>query len=195
VNRLSIENSTSEGSLAAECTGHDLLSFQFHGSAELGTVLRDALAAMGQLSQVVVGIGPGSYTGIRVAIATAIGLEWSLGCKTFGYPSVLGYAEKSYAVIGDARRDSCAVTVVRNRALVDGPRLINREAVAAFLETNQQLPLFAVNKIPGWPDLEIRVPEAKYLLDKTEVFVPLTEPLYLKGPHITTPRKGAEGFA
>ncbi len=189
MSRLAIENSTSQGSLAVEAPGRELEIFRFQGSAELGPVLHQALARVDPLSEVIVGIGPGTYTGLRVAIASAIGLEWSLGVKTFGCPSVLGYAEQSYAVIGDARRSSFAVSVVRNGTLAEGPELIGKEEVSSFLAANREFPIFAVNEIPGWPHLQLQYPEARYLLEKRASFTPLDEPIYLKEPHTTKPRQ------
>jgi tRNA A37 threonylcarbamoyladenosine modification protein TsaB len=189
VSRLALENSSETGTLAVRKASGDIQSFSFRGSGELGSILQVVLPDAGLLEELVVGIGPGSYTGIRVAIATAIGLEWSLGCKNFGCPSVLGYSEPSYAIIGDARRDSFAVAIVRDSVLVERPRLIGREVVAEFIDKNRSRPLFALTRIPGWPDLELRYPKAEYLFDKQREYLPLTEPLYLKEPHITTPNK------
>ena len=45
----------------------------------LDEALRSRGLAPGALDAIVVGIGPGSFTGVRIAVATAKGLAWSLG--------------------------------------------------------------------------------------------------------------------
>jgi tRNA threonylcarbamoyl adenosine modification protein YeaZ len=56
--------------------------------------------------RIVVGIGPGSFAGIRAALAFAQGYALGSGCSVFGLPSSCALAEPSrkVAVVGDARR-------------------------------------------------------------------------------------------
>ena len=42
----------------------------------------------GDLSQIVVGVGPGGFTGIRIGIATALGLGQALGIPVHGASSL-----------------------------------------------------------------------------------------------------------
>ncbi|MBI5365628.1 MAG: tRNA (adenosine(37)-N6)-threonylcarbamoyltransferase complex dimerization subunit type 1 TsaB [Planctomycetes bacterium] len=62
-----------------------------HGR-ELLPSLRDLLAAAGwalaDLDLIAVSCGPGSYTGVRVGVATAKTLAWSLGIDLVGVPSL-----------------------------------------------------------------------------------------------------------
>src|ERR1700750_2393656 len=70
--------------------------------------LQDGVDSFARTDRIVVGLGPGSYAGVRIAIATAVGLGASLMTKICGIPSVcaLDVTESDYWVIGDARRDS-----------------------------------------------------------------------------------------
>src|SRR6266566_4684646 len=53
---------------------------------------------------IVVGLGPGSYAGTRIAISAAIGLQVSSGARLIGVPSICAMEGNDYCVIGDARR-------------------------------------------------------------------------------------------
>lgn len=57
--------------------------------------------------RIVVGIGPGSFAGIRSALAFAQGYSIGSGCEVLGLPSACALAEllRKVAVVGDARRD------------------------------------------------------------------------------------------
>ena len=60
------------------------------------------------LTAVVVGLGPGSYTGLRVGLASAKALAYAIGCSFFGvetYAAIANHAPKEVqklSVIGDA---------------------------------------------------------------------------------------------
>ncbi len=66
----------------------------------------------GELSGVVLGSGPGSFTGVRVGAATAKGLVWALGLPLWAFSSLLGAAAdvseepaRPRLVLFDARGD------------------------------------------------------------------------------------------
>ena len=68
--------------------------------------------------RIVVGTGPGSFAGIRSALAFAQGYAIGSGCEVLGLPSACALAEEGrrIAVVGDARREKFWV------ALFDGLR-------------------------------------------------------------------------
>ena len=66
-----------------------------HGSRlvpALEAALKDAGGELRDVEDLVVGSGPGSFTGIRVAAATARGLVWSLGLRLHAYSSLMAAA-------------------------------------------------------------------------------------------------------
>jgi len=63
------------------------------------------------LRAVYVALGPGSFTGLRVAVATAKVLAWTLGCAVVGVPSLEVLAQNAAA---DARRVAVALDLKRD---------------------------------------------------------------------------------
>jgi tRNA threonylcarbamoyl adenosine modification protein YeaZ len=95
--RVALETSTSVGSVAVgrggQVLAEVLLGVQTrHAEAvvpALGLVLKQAGVARSEVQEVVVGAGPGSFTGVRVAAATAKGLVAALDCPLLAYSSLL----------------------------------------------------------------------------------------------------------
>lgn len=60
----------------------------------------------GELTDVIVGLGPGSYTGLRVGLASAKALAYAVGCRFIGVETFAAIAMRtavpSVSVIGDA---------------------------------------------------------------------------------------------
>jgi tRNA threonylcarbamoyladenosine biosynthesis protein TsaB len=77
---------------------------------ELGRLLERSGAGIREVDLVAVGVGPGSFTGLRVGIATALGIVRATGARLFALPSteVLAWSElpagASGVVLADARR-------------------------------------------------------------------------------------------
>jgi tRNA threonylcarbamoyladenosine biosynthesis protein TsaB len=69
-----------DGWTSAHRHGEELLS-------RLGTLLAQAAAEPTDLAAVVVGTGPGSFTGLRIGLATAKTLSYALGVPLLGIPT------------------------------------------------------------------------------------------------------------
>lgn len=132
---LALDLSTAHGSIAV-VRGDDVLfqsSFQSERShnAQVFAPLRDALAAAGDdLAGIVIGNGPGSYTGVRIAIAAAQGIAlsrnvWCVGWSSLTAPDI--EAPASYSVIGDARRQSFYLARVENGRLLPNVEIVSPE--------------------------------------------------------------------
>ena len=82
---LAIDTSTSRGSVALLVDGELRLDETFTAdrshSASLFAVLERARGLVPTIDVVAVGLGPGSYAGVRIAIAAAMGLELGLGAR------------------------------------------------------------------------------------------------------------------
>src|SRR5437016_3056979 len=80
---------------------------------------------LGAPDAIVVGLGPGSYAGVRIAIAAALGLRTASATKLLGIASICGMdtCARDYCVIGDARRASFFFGRVMDGRLIEGPSL------------------------------------------------------------------------
>ncbi|HEX2190067.1 MAG TPA: tRNA (adenosine(37)-N6)-threonylcarbamoyltransferase complex dimerization subunit type 1 TsaB, partial [Longimicrobiaceae bacterium] len=116
---LALDTSTSVGSVAVG-EGERLLAEVLltvgagHSSALLPAVdraLRSAGMSPADLAAVVVGGGPGSFTGVRIAAATAKGIVHAAGVPLFAYPSLLAAAAGCWG----ADRPVCALFDARRR--------------------------------------------------------------------------------
>jgi tRNA threonylcarbamoyladenosine biosynthesis protein TsaB len=130
---IAIETSTSEASVAWRVAGagggeEPFSSDRSHNSGvfgPLGRVLGPLRA--GDVGTLIVGTGPGSYSGVRIGIAAAQGVAMVYGCAVAGVPSLLGTAQARsggrWLAVGDARRGSWFVAVIVAGRLVDDPVL------------------------------------------------------------------------
>jgi tRNA threonylcarbamoyl adenosine modification protein YeaZ len=188
VKSLLIENSTESGSVAVADEGEVLIRREFSKSGKLSLAVQELFQELGAPDEIIVGIGPGSYTGLRVAAATAIGLQLALGCPAFGCPSVLGYEAVSYHVVGDAKLGSVFLASIEDKQLIQNPQLLSTEEFRSLLPTLGDRPIFSIGPIPSHAYLPVLRPRAEYLLRCRDSFRPALEPIYLKEPHVTVGR-------
>ena len=107
---VALESSTRSPSVAVLVEG-EILEQNLDGERPHASDLLPCLAALlsscgrtpREVVAVAVGIGPGSYTGLRVGIATAQGIARAAGAKLLGIPSgeALAHAELSPGERGD----------------------------------------------------------------------------------------------
>lgn len=198
---LAIETSTHQGSVAV-LQGGRLLFNESCGagrshSSLLFSTLERALATLPpgeHLDRIAVGLGPGSYAGVRIAISAATGLALATGAELLGLPSIAALAEGEYIALGDARRSSFAYTHLRDGESLEGPLLLSAAELAEKL-TGCPLPLYTSEplEIPLPAAPELRYPEAERLArlaaaGRSIVARGNLEPMYLREPHITLPK-------
>src|SRR6266480_5635318 len=123
---LALELSTSRGSLA--WLDNDVeLAREWPNDRKNSAAFFENLKAMtkkvGNPETIVVGLGPGSYAGTRIAISAAIGLQVSSRARLIGFPSICAMESAEYCVIGDARRETFFFARIRANGLVEGPTL------------------------------------------------------------------------
>ena len=159
--------------------------------------MRDILAGNGPnhpLTGLVVGLGPGSYSGVRQAIAAAYGLALAHGATLCGRPSPEAFPTDAPAwhAVGDARRGSFYFAGVRAGRCERPPELLDADGVLARVAADPERPLLAAEASPAlavFPGVRIAAPDAALLLPGwfTLPDAPL-EPIYLRPPNITMPK-------
>jgi tRNA threonylcarbamoyl adenosine modification protein YeaZ len=137
----------SDGSPAVRGSARETDGRHTRAFALVAEALRQAGLEREQVECVVVGLGPGSYTGIRLAIAIAQGWQLARGVRLLGVSSVECLAAQARTegvtgrihVIVDAQREEFYLATYQLDAgtitLVEPLRLATREEVAARLHT------------------------------------------------------------
>ena len=142
---------------------------------------------------IVVGLGPGSYAGTRIAISAAIGLQISSASRLVGFPSICAIesAEVDYCVIGDARRESFFFARISGNELMEGPDLLDEEGLKNKLASlRNDTPVFCSESLSQFSEAMVRYPSAQLLArlaqDRNRNFrLPPLEPMYLREPYVT----------
>jgi tRNA threonylcarbamoyladenosine biosynthesis protein TsaB len=191
---LALELSSAKGSIAWCEDTRDPFNVSFANDRKDSGLFFENLEAcvsrFGKADRIVVGLGPGSYAGTRIAIATATGLAAATGAKLVGLSSLraIETVANDYAVIGDARRQSFFFARVSERGCTEGPTLYSAEALAEHL-SDISCPVYAAEALTFFPAVELAYPSAPFLAQiaafgAAEMVSPL-EPIYLREPHIT----------
>jgi len=196
---LALELSTARGSLAWLEEKDIALTREWPDDRKNSCAFFENLKLVSQKfsspEKIIVGLGPCSYAGTRIAISAAIGLQTASEAELVGFPSTCAMEsdENEYCVIGDARRQSFFFAHVHDNHLVDGPTLFSeRELRAKTDKLEQNMSIFRSEKLPQFDRAVVRYPSARVLArlaqDPNRSFVlPPLEPMYLREPHITKP--------
>lgn len=150
---------------------------------------------------VVVGIGPGSYTGVRISIAAAQGVALARRWPIVGWPSIASAPDDDYQVLGDARRGQFYHARVKNGRLLQPPILVPEDQARSLVEDGGTWVTF-----DACPPLSLRsvrclTPDAVILgrhitglseAELNQISSQPLEPFYLQEAFITTARKAGK---
>ena len=203
---LSLDLSTAHGSLAVVCGDEVWFEATFQSershNARVFAPLREALAAAGDsLAGVIIGNGPGSYTGVRIAIAAGQGIALSRGVWCAGWSSLAApnlETTPTYRVIGDARRQSFYLAEVKNGRLMPDIETVSPEVArercadgSPWLTFDPQVPLGLQQVVQTRPNA-LRLAQIVAALPETELRELIARPLiphYLAEAFITKPKR------
>lgn len=198
---LAIDTSTPRGSVAVLVDGelklNELFTSDRSHSSTLFAVLEKVREITPRVDQIAIGLGPGSYAGVRIAIAAALGIQLTQGADLLGLPSVAALETDvpQYVAIGDARRDTFYWTRVESGVCSEGPLLVTEAELRERLAANT-LPVFASEPLAIAPTVQVALPIASVLAQLAAAARGITargdlEPIYLREPHITLPKQAA----
>lgn len=214
---LVLETSTPQASLATlepdgRLTQRDFTSDRSH-NAVLFSPLKELLDSREtpEIGLILVGSGPGSYSGTRIGIAAAQGVAIASGCPAIALPSILAVASAEVGArclaIGDARRGSYWTAAVGESRLISEPELTDAEGLLEIISTAlaEGLPVFSFEEPNRFPlpqeireQVRLEFPSASRLWNAWKSAPPETreiwaaaspQPMYLKPPHITPAKR------
>jgi len=198
---LAIETSSPQGSLALGLKGALIHQTTFSEDGRHSQALFPALTRIGvprlKLARIIVGLGPGSFGGIRVGIAAAYGIALAQGCEVRGIASTHAQAlshpnASRLGIFADARRGEYYVSVFERGQPERDTYLIPK---AQLLDEVSKMTLAIsgawIDEVPHQEP-----PEAKDLLSLPEDHPawdtgPDLQPVYLREP--TTAQPGGTG--
>lgn len=198
MNLLAIETSVPHASLSLYAEGN--VQFRATWEAErnhdahLFPALQQAMDTLGEknmLDYVLVGAGPGSYGGVRVALAAGVGIAAVTGARLVAVESWAQLAEGDACVVADARRGGWTVRFPDGRIEVLSPAEL--KALPNPLYSTEQpgkLAAMGLNNVQK----EGVSPTADGLIstwlnmtesEQNAAVARPAEPIYVRPPHIT----------
>jgi tRNA threonylcarbamoyl adenosine modification protein YeaZ len=216
---LVIETATPHASIALVSAAGKIEQRGFKSDRRHNALLFEPLAELlgspdvrGRIGLVLVGSGPGSYSGTRVGIAAAQGVAIAAACPAVALPSILAVAAASDGApclaIGDARRGSYWTAAIEGARLLAEPELCDEveleSRVAGAIRRGQTVFSFEDPlRFPLRDELMRRVaheiPDAHGLWRawgaadaemRSRWAAEIPQPMYLRPPHITPAKRG-----
>lgn len=197
---LAIETSSATASISVAADGEIVAVRRFDAprgrGAEVFTLLDEIRTAWAGIDRLAIGLGPGSYNGLRVACALAGSIQMALGLELATAPSccLLNVEEQNYRAVGDARGGRIWFATVGSRRLAAEIELLPPDECLRRTSASAA-PVYRVGEVSGFGHLPMAVPDASVLALLAPHLPPADaariEPIYLKPPHITAPRPGS----
>lgn len=212
-----IETATPFGSLAfiradGEIEQREFSCDRSHNAQLFGPLQELFEARIGEgIGLVLVGSGPGSYSGTRVGIAAAQGVALAADCPAVAIPSILAVssvrAGGACLAIGDARRGSFWTARMDQCRLLSEPELTDTAGLVSLVSAAVAVEMAVISfeepaRFPLSSDLvsaiRLEFPDAERLWHAWSEAGNATQerwlhetpqPIYLKPPHITPAKR------
>ena len=171
--------------IVVESATPDTRSHAEHIGVFIERVLADSGSTPDAVSAVVVGLGPGPFTGLRVGIAAGITFALGRDVPVYGVPShdAAAVGQSACTVATDVRRRELAWTSYRDGVALDGPRLTTESTLADEADL-REFPEVRATTISA----ALLATAALSRIDRGDDVTSLT-PLYLRAPD-ATPNNG-----
>lgn len=201
MNILAIETSQPHASLALYRKGAVVLQERWEAErnhdAYLFPALQRALQALGESKPglILVGSGPGSYGGVRVALAAAVGIAQVTDAGMAAVCSWQQLEEPNSVIVSDARRGNW--TVRKGDGTID---VVNSEDLLTFQKQGYRILTVenadCLRKAGISPAEDNLIPTAEGLIgtwlsmsgeEQKKALNTPPEPIYVRPPHITKP--------
>lgn len=198
---LAIETSTSQGNIAFLVDGEVKFEKRFFSqrshNSQIFEPLREALeVAESNIDTILVGTGPGSYTGVRIGISVAQGLAMSLGAKVYGISSAMGVDSLDVKFCGDARRGHYYLVALGKEGWPDKVELLSVDQFSELLQTRKEGDCITFDRSAPLQSekIQVREPSAKLLAKRflagegkpvEDLETRPLEPIYLSEAFIT----------
>lgn len=161
-------------------------------------IIKEAKTSIKNIKSLGVVVGPGSFTGIRIGIATALGLKYGLGIALYGFSSLFlltKYIRKEgkIASIIDAKRGEFYFELFEISEKIKplcNPMILKRDEIGEASRNADHIVYMGETPLDSFPNLEkieepllstIASKESFYLYERGEKENRL-EPLYIREP-------------
>lgn len=176
-----------------------LINVSINQAIELANISHEQIAAISVLN------GPGSYTGLRISLATAKGLAlgWDVPLILHNYLDVLAYniaSDQKSGIMIKAREGEHYVAVYENKQPIQSPQHRLLEEIRLLLDAENVHQIFmlqdelieldgkTISVMDGDVSLGLAgITLEKYLSNKFDD-IAYSEPFYLKPAYVTTPK-------
>ena len=127
------------GTIVTESATTDTRSHAEHIGVFIDRVLTDSGLTPADVTTVVVGIGPGPFTGLRVGIAAGIAFAVGRDIPVLGISShdAVAIGMDACTVVTDVRRRELAWTTYRDGVVVAGPALTTEATLATDVDLTE----------------------------------------------------------
>ena len=166
---LTIDTATNRTIVGVDIDGEIALELFHEGATDHGLALSQlvaqALAKFPTIDEVVVGMGPGPFTGLRVGIAFAQTFALGRGITPRGVCTLdaIEVTEKNYTVAIDARRKEIYWARYENGVRVEGPEVRKPDDVKDYIFGLYPSPakMVELSKFENYPEVfYLRRPDA-----------------------------------